>query len=460
MELKSKEVGWTKGTRTSHSTGVEPEERARRAATGALVGTFIEYYDFSVYGFLAVIIAPIFFPNSDPVTALLSTLLVFASAWVVRPFGGIFFGFVGDKYGRRPALLTAVIMIGVASTLMGLLPTYSQIGIWSAVLLLLARLVQGFSTGGEVAGAITLVSESVPKRRRALYAAYTPLGSMLGFASGALVAGLLASVTSDEQMSSWGWRIPFLISLPLTMLCVWVRSTIVETLDLNEDAGKPGHRKTFGPVSALFTDARNRVSLCQTIGLSVATNATVYIGLTYLGIHLVKQLGYEKSSVYWASTVYIALVALGMLVGGIVGDRLGSSRTIALGLAGFALVTYPAMAVMHISLVVATTACFLILVNTVFVQVGAYSLVPRLFPEASRYSGVALGWNLGAVAAGGTAPYIAVWLVDRTGNSLSPSFFVIASAAIGLATLVSLRRNRPHDPAPRTHDEGAQPAVQ
>lgn len=417
---------------------IHQRSRARRAAVGGLVGTFIEYYDFSTYGFLAVIIAPIFFPNSDPVTALLSTLLVFASAWLVRPFGGIFFGHIGDKYGRKTALLTALVMIGIASTIIGLLPTYAQVGAWSSTLLLLARLLQGFSTGGEVAGSITLISESVPRTQRAIYGSFTPLGSTLGFATGAMAAGIMTSLTTDEQMSEWGWRIPFLATLPLTLVCLWARTKVVETLEAPTDASS-GAVTTRGPIRSLIADGRNRRALLQTIGLSIGTNATVYIGLTYLSIHLVQQLGYDKSAVFWVSTLYIALVAVSMILGGLVGDRLGTHRTITIGFVGFAVITYPAMAVMHINLAVATVACFLILVNTVFVQAGAYALVPRLFPTATRYSGVAMGWNVGAVLAGGSAPYIAVWLVDRTGNSMSPALFVIAAAVVGIATVLTIR---------------------
>lgn len=416
---------------------------ARRAATGAMVGTFIEYYDFSVYGFLAVIIAPIFFPGSDPVAALLATLLVFASAWIVRPFGGIFFGYIGDRYGRKPALLMALIMIGVASTFMGLLPTYQQIGAWATLLLLLARLAQGFSTGGEVAGAITLVSESVPKNRRSFYASFTPLGSTLGFAAGALAAGVVASLTTDAQMASWGWRLPFLLSLPLTVFCVWARTRIVETLPTSVVAEQSdGRFRKKLSVATVFSNRANIKGLAQTIFLSVATNATVYIGLTYLGIHLVRQLGYESASVYWASVVYITIVALCMPLGGLLGDRIGATRAIAIGLLGFAVITYPAMLLMHVNLIIATLACCAVLINTVFVQAGVYTVVPRLFPREARYSGVALGWNLGAVAAGGTAPYAAVWLVDRTGNSLSPAFLVIGAAVIGFVTLLTIMRNK------------------
>lgn len=427
------------GSHRTFGSDTKDPRIARRAATGAMVGTFIEYYDFSVYGFLAVIIAPIFFPGSDPVAALLATLLVFASAWVVRPFGGVFFGYIGDRYGRKPALLIALVMIGLASTFMGLLPTYQQVGAWATLLLLVARLAQGFSTGGEVAGAITLVSESVPDNRRSFYASFTPLGSTLGFAAGALSAGIVASLTTDAQMSSWGWRLPFLISLPLTIFCVWARTRIVETLP-KDTSTKPlqGRSRKKLSIAALFSDRTNLRGLVQTIFLSVATNATVYIGLTYLGIHLVKQMGYESASVYWASVVYIAVVAICMPLGGIVGDKIGPTKTIALGLVGFAAITYPAMLLMHVSLLVATIACCAVLINTVFVQAGVYTIVPRLFPHESRYSGVALGWNIGAVAAGGTAPYAAVWLVDRTGNSLAPAFIVIGAAAVGFITLLTI----------------------
>lgn len=204
---------------------------SKRAATSGFVGTLIEYYDFSLYGYMAVIIAPLFFPSGDPTVSLLAALAVFGTAYVVRPLGGIVFGHIGDKYGRKTALLGTLVCMGIGSTLMGLLPTFDQAGYYATALLVLVRLLQGFSAGGEVGGSATFISESSPSHLRATFGAFTPMGSTGGFALAAAVAGMVTAFTTPEQMSSWGWRIPFLLALPLTLLCIWARTRVKETYE-------------------------------------------------------------------------------------------------------------------------------------------------------------------------------------------------------------------------------------
>ncbi len=204
----------------------EDRIRARRAAiAGGGVGTLIEYYDFSLYGYLAIVMAPLFFPSSDPAIALLSALAVFGTAYLMRPLGGIVFGHIGDRLGRKKALLATLVCMGLGSMAMGFLPTHAQAGIWATVLLVVVRMVQGFSAGGEVGGSATFISESAPRHLEATYGAFTPLGSTLGFAMAAAVAGTVSALTTDAQLESWGgWRVPFLLALPLTLLCLWART--------------------------------------------------------------------------------------------------------------------------------------------------------------------------------------------------------------------------------------------
>ena len=218
----------------------EDRRRTRRAAVAGGVGTLIEYYDFSLYGYMAVIVAPLFFPNADPIISLLSALAVFGTAYLIRPLGGIVFGHIGDRYGRKKALVATLVCMGLASTAMGLLPTYAQLGVWATFLLVLVRVAQGFSAGGEVGGSATFISESAPAHLKARYGAFTPLGSTGGFALAAAVAGTVSGLTTDAQMESWGWRIPFLLAFPLTVFCLWARSRVDETHDLDE-ADKAPH---------------------------------------------------------------------------------------------------------------------------------------------------------------------------------------------------------------------------
>jgi MHS family proline/betaine transporter-like MFS transporter len=414
----------------------EQRARARKAAIAGGVGTLIEYYEFSVYGYVAIVIGPQFFPNVDPVISLLSALAVFATAYFMRPVGGIVFGYIGDRFGRKTALLSTLVMMGAASVAMGLLPTYGQIGIGAALLLLLVRLVQGFSAGGEVGGSATFISESAPRRLRATYGAFTPLGATLGFAMASAVAGTVSALTTDEEFTAWGWRIPFLLALPLTIFCVWIRSRVDETLKSPSDGATEARHGA--PIISLLR--RQPLALLQATGIAIAANGTAYVGLSYMSIHLVQRLGYDRTAVYWVTTIVIAIAAFAMPLGGIMADKIGHLRVTIIGLVGFAVLTYPAMAVMNNGLLIAGFAFLLIMVNTVSTQVGSYTLLPRLFKTEFRYTGVATGWNLGVVVAGGTAPYVSVQLIEATGNVLSPAFFVIGASVIGLASVAAIAR--------------------
>ena len=408
-------------------------QRARRAALAGGVGTLIEYYDFSLYGYLAVVMAPLFFPSSDPVASLLSALAVFGGSYVVRPLGGIVFGHIGDRYGRKSALVAVLACMGLASTAMGLLPTPAQAGVWATVLLVLVRVVQGFSAGGEVGGSATFISESAPARLKATYGAFTPLGATGGFALAAAVAAAVSALTTPEQMAAWGWRIPFLFALPLTLFCLWVRNRVDETRVPADAEGQP-----HSPIGRVFM--RQPVALAQATAISAATNGTAYIGLTYMSIHLIQRLGYPPAPVYWVTTLAIGVSALCMPLGGRLGDRIGVLRLMALGLGGYILLTYPMMAIMKHSLPVAALAFLVIMMNTVATQVSAYTLLPRLFQASCRFSGVAMAWNLGVIVAGGSAPFLAVWMIEKTGDMLAPAYFVIGVALVGLIALFSIQR--------------------
>jgi MHS family proline/betaine transporter-like MFS transporter len=415
---------------TTSTWTAQDRQRTRRAALAGSVGTLIEYYDFALYGYMAVIMAPLFFPSTDPIISLLSALAVFGTAYLIRPLGGIVFGHIGDKYGRKKALMATLVTMGAASTAMGLLPTPAQIGVGATALLVLVRLVQGFSAGGEVGGSATFISESAPPHAKSFYGAFTPLGSTGGFAVAALVAGLVSALTTDAQMGSWGWRIPFLLAFPLTLFCLWARTRVEETHESDD-------REQHSPVGLLFR--KHPKQLLQATAVSAATNGTAYIGLTYMAIHLGQRLGYEATSVYWVTTVVIGISALCMPLGGLVGDRIGLYRLMALGLVGYIVLTYPMMSLMRNSLLVAALAFLVIMMNTVATQVSAYTLLPLIFDKWTRYTGVAMGWNLGVIIAGGSAPFLAVWLIEKTGNELAPAFFVMAVAVVGLLATASIR---------------------
>lgn len=416
-------------------TTVRTPAEVRRVALAGGIGTLIEYYDFALYGYVSTIIAPLFFPGTDPVASLLAVLAVFALSYVIRPIGGIFFGWVGDRFGRRRALLVTVIGIGLANTAIGVLPTYAAAGVMAPVLLLVVRVAQGFFAGGEVGGAATVIAEAAPPGKRARYGAFTPMGTNGGFAIASAAIGIVSGVLATQQLNTWGWRIPFLIGLPLTVICYFARRMLPD-IDRGVSLGKHG----FPLLSALRTYPG---SLLQATALGVGVQGAAYIGSTFISIYLVSTLHYAKSPVYWI-TAGVTLVAVALMpLTGRLADRIGTFKVAAIGLVGYAVVTYPAFLLMDVgSLGLAALGYVLIMVNMAFLQVASFTLTPQLFPDEVRYTGTALATNISVVIAGGTAPYVGTWLVRQTHDLRSPYYFVATTCVIGLVAVATMRKRR------------------
>lgn len=409
---------------------------ARRAAIAGGVGTLIEYYDFSVYAFLALTIGPLFFPSDEPAVSLLLTLAVFGSAYVMRPIGGWFFGRLGDRRGRRHALVVTVVAMGVCCAILGALPTYQTVGILAPILLVLIRLAQGFSAGGEVGGAATYIAESSPAGRRGIYGSLTPIGSTLGFAVAAGVVGVVSLLVSDAQMSAWGWRIPFLLSIPLAALCLWARVKLEDTPEFEEMAD---HAEVVrSPLMKVIREHPG--SVLRVIGIAIAMNGTGYIGLTYFNIYLVDQ-GFPQQSIYWTSAIAIALACASFPIAGMLTDRFGRRPVLLAAYLAYLVIAWPAFAIMGTtgSLFVVAIVYIVYMMFNGLAQVPAFPQFTELFPRQVRYTGVALGFNFGTIIAGGSAPYIAAQLVESTGNSMAPAFWVMGVALVGIVTVTTMR---------------------
>ncbi|AYQ87847.1 MULTISPECIES: MFS transporter [Burkholderia] len=409
---------------------------ARKAALAAAAGTAIEYYEFGVYGYMAALIGPLFFPADNPTAALLSILAIFGSAFLMRPIGGIVLGRLGDRVGRRAVLLVTVLGMGVATAAVGLLPTAATAGVAAPVALLLARLAQGFFSGAEVTGAATYLAESAPRGRRGFYGAFTPVGVAIGGALAATVCGLTTALVGAEQMHAGGWRIPFLAALPLVLLSALIRKRVDESVAFRQSAAR--HETVKAPLSELF--AHHRAALLKVFLISLGQNAGYWVGFIFMNIYLTSYLKYDKASVFTLMAVIsLAMAALMPLWGGL-SDRIGRRRVLLVGFAGYIALIFPMMVLMNQqSFALAALAMFVVALPMPAVQSVGYPTYAEQFPTRVRYTGMAFSFNFGAMLGGGVTPYLATALIGSTGNLMSPAFLMVGALVIGCLALLRMR---------------------
>lgn len=409
------------------AAGVPTTRMQKRVLLGGSVGQFIEFYDFTLYGLTAVILSQLFFPGSNPITALLATFATFGVAFVVRPLGGIFFGAIGDRIGRRRVLSITLIAIGGATALMGLLPTYAQIGAWAPALLVLCRLIQGFSAGGESVGAPSFVFEHAPVNKRGFWINITIAATALPSVVAGTMILILSQSMSEESFTSWGWRLPFLLALPLALFGVWIRSRTVES-DAFKNA-KAEQPKEFSPIRETLRE--NKLRMVQVIFVMGLTAMGFYFLSAYFVsyVQTTGELSREQSLMVNAAA--LALYAVLLPVGGRLGDRFGRKPLLIAGSAALTLLSVPSfMLVTSGSLPLALAGQSLFVVALCLYGGGCYTFFVEIFTTRTRFTSAAISYNGAYALFGGTAPFIGTALVGSTGVPHAPGFYMAAAAAV------------------------------
>jgi MHS family proline/betaine transporter-like MFS transporter len=432
-------------TDTAEVTPVTDERRrkAKKATAVAAFGTFIEYYDFSVYGYVAATLSIVFFPSDNPTVSLLNTFLVFGSAFVVRPLGALFFGRLGDRAGRRVSLVASIGLMSLAAALTGLLPGYATIGVAAPILLVILRMLQGFSTGGEIGGAASYIREWAPKDRRSLYISFIPGVGVFGKACAAGMAALAASLVPEDSMEAWGWRLPFLLAVPLGLLCLYLRLKIEDTPEFRDtDVTERTNRK---PLKELMADHRG--PLTKVMAISTVQNVGTYVGTVFVASYLSTVLDFSKGQA--ATIVLLAVLTAAVFIPlcGQLGSRLGGKRVLIVSYLAYIALTIPSFLLMgRGSVGLAIAGLVLGMVPYALCQAGTYTVMPEFFPVQVRNTGVAFGHSIGAVIGGGAGPYVSTWLIDATGSTLVPAYILVAFGLFGLAlALGAVRRSTSAD---------------
>lgn len=407
----------------------------RRAIGASAMGNATEWFDYGVYAYAAVYIQHVFFPSESETTSALSTLLVFAVSFLVRPLGGLVLGPLGDRVGRSRVLAATIIMMASATFLVGVLPGYATIGIWAPILLVVLRMLQGFSTGGEYGGAATFMAEYSPDRKRGFFGSFLEFGTLAGFTLGALIVLGTELVVGKEAMGEWGWRIPFLVGGPLGLVGLYLRSKIEDTPVFNELAESEGTEQEY---SSTFKDLwhDHKRPLLALGGLVVALNVTNYTLLAYMPTYL-------EQKIDMSSTSSLTLIIIGQLVmmavvpfSGRLSDRLGRKPLWWASLGGLFVAAIPMYLLMAQGFVPALVG-FAVLGLLYVLQLSTISATfPAMFPTHVRFAGFAIAYNLSTALFGGTAPAVNEKLIALTGNELVPAFSMMAACAVGAVALL------------------------
>ena len=391
-----------------------------------MIGNALEWYDFAVYGYFAVPIGRHFFPHEDPLAQLLAAFGVFALGYLVRPLGGVVVGHIGDRFGRRPALIFSVGAMAIPTFLIGILPGYATLGVLAPILLTLLRVVQGISVGGEYPCSMVFMVESAGEGRRGIIGAFAAMGAVIGILSGSAAGAALAAAMSPETLEAWGWRIPFLFGLVAGAAGLILRRHVLES----EPVTSTGRT----PIVETLRD-HGRV-VARLVALTTFTSVPFYILFIYIVSWLQVADGIPPATALEINTINMILLLPAMLLAGWASDRYGR-RPILMASTVLGFVTaLPLFWVMHHPSLALFGQFGLMLVVSPFI--GAFpALLVESAPPRVRCTGVGLGYNICLALSGGTAPLVATWLVERSGNELSPAFVVMAAAAVSFAALLS-----------------------
>lgn len=405
----------------------------KRVLYSAALGQFVEWYDFVVYAYSATVIAKLFFPTADPGTALLSAFAVYGVGFVMRPLGGFIFGSLGDRYGRRVVLAGIILGMGASTVLMGLLPTYAQIGIWAPILLVVLRLIQGLSAAGETIGSNSFVAEHAPPDRRGLHVAFTYAFANLPPVAAALLILFLTTQLGTAAYESWGWRIPFLLGGPLALVGLYIRNQVDESPAFQK--AQAAQQISASPIRDAMREQRTQMGF--SFALAAFSSLAFYTLSGYFVSYLTASVGMSRSDALIANSVAMLIAFVTMILGGYLSDRFGRKPILLLGLLFNACISIPA----YMLAAQATLPSAILGQSLLAIGMGLFAgplgaALLELFPTKTRFSASAISYNLAYTIFGGTAPFLGAWLVIKTGSLLAPAgYMAIVSIVVFLVAL-------------------------
>jgi MFS transporter, MHS family, proline/betaine transporter len=430
------------GTENPPNVSIVTATERKKAILCTAVGGALEFFDFATYAYFASVISSQFFPTEDHATALIASFAVFGVGFISRPLGSVFFGRLGDLKGRKLGLLIAMPLMGFCTLAIGLLPTYSAIGITAPLLLILLRLLQGFSTGGESGNAITYLIEWAPPNRRAFYTSFAHATSVGGTLVSSALAAVLSGSLSHAALEAWGWRIPFLIGgLVIAPIGYYLRTRVGETPRFIEGARDRETTVNSEPAPRVVLDC------VRGIAFSSIWFVSYYVYMVYVPAFVVVHGHIQRADALWITTAGFVMMALSAVGAGLLSDAIGRKPPMIIASLGFMLTAYPMFLLFS-----NTSSILLVLLSILFCNglIGMLAgcctvTMAEMFPTRLRTTGVSIGYGLGVALFGGFASVISEVLIKITGSALSPSFFVIAAAILSLGVVLTLKETA-HEP--------------
>jgi MFS transporter, MHS family, proline/betaine transporter len=410
----------------------------KKATTATAIGNLVEWYEYGIYSYTAAIIGAQFFPEESSSVALLYGFAVFAISFFFRPLGGIIFGSIGDRLGRKKILVVTIMMMSLATAIIGVIPNYESIGFIAPLLLIVMRMIQGLAAGGEYTGASVFMNESAPNSRRGLFTSLLESGSLLGYILGSVFVAILTSTLSSDQMAAWGWRIPFICSLPLALVGMYVRTKIDDTPTFIKM--KKENDLSKYPLKEMFSTARKPLAISF---LVVAfANGAYYTLLTYLPSYFETQVGLTTMESLMVTTSGMVLMMILFPIFGMLADRYGRIKFLLLSALLAIFTAIPIMAFVSSGSSVGPLVGFFALGVIVAIFIGVFpSTLPLLFPNRVRNTAYGISYNVSTAIFGGGAPFIITSLQTASGNKLMPAFYLIVTALLAIVAMIFLPKS-------------------
>jgi MFS transporter, MHS family, proline/betaine transporter len=420
-------------------TNAVVRQTSRQAVSAAVIGNVLEWYDFAVYGFLASIIGKTFFPSGDDVSQLLAAFAVYGVGFLARPIGGIVIGRIGDTRGRKTALILTIMLMAAGTVLIGLIPGYATIGIAGPLLVLIARLMQGFSAGGEWGGSTAFIVEWAEEGERGFLGSFQQCSVSAGLLLGSGVAALVATLLEPATMEAWGWRVPFLLGALLGPVGIYMRRNIDET---------PAYEKAMRtPAAAADDDVAPFWLAARAFGFTILWTVAFYIFLNYMPTFIKTYAKVSSAAALWSNTIGLLVLVVAIPIMGRLSDRIGRKPLLLACCICFIVLPYPVFALYlsapPLGVIIAVQVVFGLII-AMFSGAGP-AAISEIFPTRIRSTWMTTGYALSVAIFGGFAPYIATWLITTTGSPISPVYYVIAAAVVSTIVIARLKETA-HEP--------------